>query len=174
MLLAALESRRRVRVEGLGTFLVRGDGSYGFEEEPRREVFIAYVEEDSEQALRLYRDLRDAGLHPWMDKRNLLPGQLWVRAVERAIQRADFFVALFSARALRKRGQFQSELRFALQCARKRPLEESFVIPARLEPCQVPLLIAGECQWVDLFPDWVRGVDRIVEAATLPSDPTAS
>jgi hypothetical protein len=36
-------------------------------------VFISYASEDFQQADRLYKDLRNAGLNPWLNKYNLLP-----------------------------------------------------------------------------------------------------
>ena len=83
----------------------------------------------------------------------------------RAIDVSDAFVACFSPRSILKRGQFQSELRYALDCARKRPLQESveaaFVIPLRFEECAVPRRISDQVQYVDLFPHWDHGVRRI-------------
>jgi hypothetical protein len=101
---------------------------------------------------------------PWMDKEKLLPGQNWPRSIERAIEISDAFVPCFSRRSLAKRGQFQSELRWAMDCARRIPLEETFLIPVRLEPCGVPKRISDQVQYVDLFPDWERGMRRLVRA----------
>lgn len=156
-----LSANRRVHVEGLGSFWLDGGGECQFEAQPRREIFIAYVQEDAEAALRLYDDLEAAGFDPWLDKKKLMPGQNWVRAVERAILRAEFFMPCFSRRSLLKHGQFQSELKFALQCAREHPLDEVYVVPVRLEECLVPARVAAEWQWVDLFPDWDEGMMRI-------------
>lgn len=150
-----------VQVEGLGVFHL---GASGVEyEAPPLSVFIAYVDEDRETAGQLFDALKGAGFDPWMDKRKLRPGEKWVRGVERAIMRSEFFLACFSKRATGKRGQFQAELRFALECAKLRPLDEAFVVPVRLEPCTVPMKLAQDLQWVDLFPDWDRGVQKIVE-----------
>jgi hypothetical protein len=100
----------------------------------------------------------------WIDKHRLLPGQDWRRVIERAIDRADFFVACFSRRAGRKRGQFPYELRYALRCAERMPLDEMFLMPVRLEACLVPQRIQNTTQYVDLFPDWNMGVERLVES----------
>jgi len=91
-----------------------------------------------------------------------MPGQNWPRAIETAIQTSDFFVACFSERATTKRGTFHSELRYALACAAKVPLDEIFLIPVRLDRCVVPGRIARRIQYVDLFPDWEAGVNRVL------------
>ena len=82
-------------------------------------VFIAYVEEDLPFARKLYRAFEDNGFRPWLDKKKLMPGQNWPRAIETAIHTSDFFVACFSRRATSKRGSFHSELRYALSARRK-------------------------------------------------------
>lgn len=160
----ALERRDEVEIDGLGVLRRAPGGGCEFIPETRPRVFIAYVQEDLAQARRLCRDLAAAGCAPWLDREQLLPGQNWPRAIERAISVADAFVACFSARALVKRGQFQSELRYALECAAQVPPEGVFLIPVRLEPCQVPREIARQWQYTDLFPDWERGVKRVASA----------
>jgi hypothetical protein len=71
---------------------------------------------------------------------------------------------LIGTRSIVKRGQFQSELRYALDCARRRPLDQTFLIPVRLEECAVPRHISNHVHYVDLFPDWHKGVRRIARA----------
>jgi hypothetical protein len=133
-------------------------------------VFIAYAAEDRAPARRLCEALKAEGCSPWLDKDKLLPGQNWPRAIERAIEVADAFVACFSPRSVFKRGQFQSELRYALDCARKRPMiaeagdDAPFVIPVRFEDCPVPRRISDQVQYVDLFPDWDKGIRHVARA----------
>jgi hypothetical protein len=153
-----------VEIEGLGMFLPRAGGGYLFEPQGRPRVFVAYVAEDLNLARRLCASLERGGCAAWLDKDKLLPGQNWPRALERAIENSDAFLACFSPRSIAKRGQFQSELRYALDCARRLPLEHLFVVPIRFEPCAVPRRISDQVQYVDLFPDWDRGVKRVLRA----------
>ena len=157
----ALSDGGKVEVEGLGRFEPGKDSGFQFFSETKPRVFIAYVEEDLERVSRLYDALESHGFQPWMDKRKLLPGQNWPRAIEAAIQTSDFFIACFSKRAACKRGSFHSELRFALECAARVPLDEIFFIPVRLETCVVPARISAQTQYVDLFPDWGAGIRKI-------------
>jgi hypothetical protein len=120
------------------------------------------VEEDLAFANRLFRHLNDAGFAPWLDRRKLLPGQNWPRAIEEAIETSDFFVACFSHISVQKKGAFQAEIRYALDCAERVPLDDTFLIPARLDDCRVPWKIRREIQYIDLFPDWDLGVRRIL------------
>ncbi|MBX9600628.1 MAG: toll/interleukin-1 receptor domain-containing protein [Bryobacteraceae bacterium] len=159
-----LESGQPVEIEGVGSMRL-GDGDrilFRAPAEPR--VFLGYVEEDLEPVRRLCDALRRGGFAPWLDKEQLLPGQNWPRAIERALDLSDFFLGCFSARSVVKRGQFQAELRWALDCASRMPLEETFIIPVRLENCEIPRPIRSRLQYVDLFPDFDRGVARVVKA----------
>lgn len=157
-----LEEGFPVDIDGLGRFSMGTDGRLGFRAETRPKVFIAYVDEDLEFAARLYDNFRACGFDPWLDKRKLLPGQNWPRSIERAIEVSDFFIALFSRRGVGKRGHFHSELRYALDCASRLPPGDIYLIPARLDDCQVPPPIARRIQYVDLFPSWQGGFARIL------------
>jgi hypothetical protein len=152
-----------VEIEGLGTFRAL-QGSYEFSPQTIAQVFIAYAAEDLAHARRLCDVLRKHGCSPWLDKDKLLAGQNWPQAIERAIEVSDVFVACFSHRSVAKRGMFQQELRHALACARKRPFGDPFVMPVRLEECCVPRRIADHLQYVDLFPDWEKGVRKLAKA----------
>jgi len=164
LLCDSLDAGETVEVEGLGTFNRTSAGVYRFTAETRPRIFIGYVAEDLMQIRRLCVALRASGCAPWLDKDMLIAGQNWPRAIERAIETSDAFVACFSRRSTSKRGQFQSELRYALECARRLPLDRVFLIPVRLELCEVPWRIAEQVQYVDLFPDWDRSVRRIARA----------
>jgi TIR domain len=157
-----LEDGGTVEIDGLGTLSPGYRERFRFEARSEPRVFIAYVEEDLRYARRLYRAFEKSGFRPWLDKRKLLPGQNWPRAIETAIQTSDFFVACFSRRASSKRGSFHSELRYALSCATRVPLDEIFLIPVRLDDCEVPRRISRQTQYLDLFPDWKTRVRRVI------------
>lgn len=156
-----LDRGSSVEIEGLGTFRPDHAGGFLFQPQMRPKIFLAYVVEEQRAAERLCQDLVRAGFDPWLDRKRLLPGQNWPRAIERAIAVSDFFLACLSRRSIGKRGRFQSEMRYALDCAAMLPLEAVFFIPVRLEECRVPARIHQEFQYVDLFPDWERGFERI-------------
>jgi hypothetical protein len=156
-----LDRGEPVDIEGLGTFR-RTPSGYDFFAQEEPQVFVAYVAEDLAPARRLCDSLRAGRCSPWLDREKLLPGQNWPRAIERAIETSDAFVAVFSPRSISKRGQFQTELRYALDCARQVPLDNVFLIPVRLKRCAIPIGISRQVQYVDLFPDWNRGMNRIL------------
>lgn len=163
LLRQCLREGRAVHVERLGTFRPDEAGSFSFLADSRPCVFLAYAAEDGARVEQLYEELERAGFSPWMDRRKLLPGQNWPRAIEGAIETADFFVACFSRLSARKRGNFHSELRYALDCARLAPVDDVFLIPVRLDECRLPEEIRRHWHYVDLFPSFEAGVRKLVQ-----------
>ena len=157
-----LEEGKTVVIDGLGSFRPKGKRGYRFVERAAPSVFLAYVQEDARAVEQLCDALEGHGFDTWIDRRKLLPGQNWPRSIEDAIESTDFVVACFSRYSAAKKGGFQAEIRYALDCARRVPLDDIFLVPVRLDRCRVPATIRREIQYVDLFPDWERGVRRIV------------
>jgi hypothetical protein len=157
-----LKRSKAVEVDGLGVFARNQTGEISFEHSNRLRIFIAYASEDRGSAERLFKQLTAHGFAAWLDRRKLLPGQDWPHRIEDAIESSDFLIACFSAKSIRKRGGFQKEIRLALECANHMPLDDVFLIPVRLDDCRVPTRIQRETQYVDLFPDWRAGFERVL------------
>jgi hypothetical protein len=158
---SVLEEGTPVVIEGVGTFHLSAESEVEFQPVAALRVFIAYASEDEQPAGRLYAALKRRGFSPWRDKEELLPGQNWPRAIERAIELSDFFIACLSKNSIMKRGYFQSELRFAIDVARLVPADEVFVIPVRLDKCPMPAVIGDKTHYVDLFSDWDKGIEIV-------------
>ncbi len=77
-------------------------------------MFISYAREDLETARKIYDDLKEAGLDPWMDKSDIVPGQNWKFAISQAIRESEYFIALLSSESVSKRGYVQKEFGHAL------------------------------------------------------------
>lgn len=126
-------------------------------------VFLSYSRKDIEAAKRLFDRLKvEAGVEPWFDKANLLPGLKWQPAIRKAIREADYFIALISSRSTSKRGYVQSELKLAMEVLKEFPENEIYLIPVRLDDCEMPLEDLREINYVDLFTDWAEGVASII------------
>lgn len=169
-----LQEGGTLEIDGLGILEQNADGSLVLTPFAKPKVFLAYVEEDLPHARRIFEKLKQRGCDPWLDKEKLLPGQNWPRRIEAAISVADYFVALFSRRSVSKRGQFQAELRYALDCVKRQPLDHAFFIPIRLEDCRLPAAIADSIHYVDLFPDWNQGFERLWQTVTSRGSATSS
>jgi len=116
-------------------------------------VFISYAREDREKALHYYDLFAREGVFPWIDIKNLLPGQNWDTEISRALSEANLVVLLLSPRSVNKRGFVQREANEAIDRLRYKQPTDIYVIPLLLEPCEVPTQIAGRLQYVDLSTD---------------------
>jgi hypothetical protein len=72
-------------------------------------------------------------------------------------------VTCFSSNSVTKKGGFQAEIRYALDCGSRIPLDDIYLIPVRLDECRVPARIQREVQWVDLFPSWKKGFQCVLK-----------
>jgi hypothetical protein len=86
---------------------------------------------------------------PWIDEDELLPGQDWQKEIPRAVKASDVVIVCLS-NAFNKAGYRQKEVRLALDAADEQPEGTIFLIPLKLEPCDVPIQLR-RWQWVDLF-----------------------
>jgi hypothetical protein len=57
-------------------------------------VFISYASDTKPRAEELARALENQGLEPWVDFKDLHPGQQWREELERAIEEAQWFLIL--------------------------------------------------------------------------------
>jgi hypothetical protein len=126
------------------------------------QIFLSYAREDKEEVESLYQELSDAGFTPWMDTKDILPGERWKSSIQKAIQRSDFFLACLSANSVNKRGWIQREIRGALDMWQEKLEDDIYLIPVRLEDCEAPERLR-DFQWVDLFEEdgWTRLVKAI-------------
>jgi tetratricopeptide (TPR) repeat protein len=134
-------------------------------------VFISYAREDSDAARRLYNDLKKVGLNPWLDKESLIAGQNWKIAINKAIEKSRYFIPIFSSVSVAKRGHVQKEFKYALDVFDEFPESEIFVIPVRLDDCEVPYQKLKDIEYADLFPRWKNGIKRILLAMGRSSSP---
>jgi TIR domain/HEAT repeats len=138
-------------------------------------IFLCYAREDFERVHSLYSLLKQLGLRPWFDKFDLDGGERWQGEIEKAVKNADFFLAAFSKASVTKRGFVQREYKLAMDALAERPPGDVFLIPVRLDDCELPDLFGlgtrlSDLQWVDLFqtgtltPDDIDSILRTVEA----------
>jgi hypothetical protein len=129
---------------------------------PKAQIFLSYARPDEEAVSQLYQQLVEAGFRPWMDTQDILPGEDWKLAIQRAIDASDFFLVCMSNRSINRRGFLQREIREALDIWQEQLDSDIYVIPVRLEACDPPEALST-FQWVDLFEDggWRRLVNAL-------------
>ncbi len=138
-------------------------------------IFISYAREDYQIARKLYDFLVSQGQEPWLDRENLIPGQKWENAIQSAIRKSHFFIAILSTNSIEKRGYIQKELRVGLEILDQVPDSQIFLIPVRIDECQPKQDRLRELQWVDFFPDWQEGLRQLMKVFEfIPSEILAS
>ena len=90
-------------------------------------AFISYAREDAEFALRLAEDLKDAGAAAWLDQLDILPGDLWDIAVERALKNCPRMLVILSPASVTST-HVLDEVSYALQ-------KKKTVIPLLYRDC---------------------------------------
>ncbi|GBE74881.1 hypothetical protein myaer87_21080 [Microcystis aeruginosa NIES-87] len=108
------------------------------------QIFLAHASEDKPAVLALHERLKQAGYKPWLDKKDLIPGQIWRDEIPKAIKASQIFLACLSAKSANKQGYIQRELRIALDIFGEMPQGTIFFIPMRLEECEIPDLRLAE------------------------------
>jgi len=129
-------------------------------------VFLCHASQDKPIVRELYQRLLAEGwIDPWLDEEKLLPGQDWSMEIEKAVEAADSVIVCLSDNSVTKEGYVQRELKYILDIALEKPEGTIFIIPLRLDSCQVPRRIRG-WQWVDLFPkeNWEVGYLKIIKS----------
>lgn len=129
----------------------------------QKRIFLSYTGKDRNKVKELYQKLVDAGFKPWMDTVDLLAGEDWRQAIIKAIRRAPLFLACVSKNSVNKRGIIQLEIKEALDVWREKLDDDIYLVPVKLEPCDVPNALA-KFHWVDLFED--QGFERLTKTIT--------
>ena len=114
-------------------------------------IFLCHASEDKPRVKELYHLLKEAGYRPWLDKFDLLPGQRWRSAIKKVITNYDNLILVcLSQHSITKRGVIQQEIKWALDILAQIPEEAIYLIPVRLEVCQLPKQLE-ELHWVNLY-----------------------
>jgi hypothetical protein len=112
-------------------------------------VFLCHASEDKKAVRSLYQELKVQGFSPWLDEEDLIGGQDWDAEITRAIRQSDTVLVCLSQH-FAKRGYVNKEIARALDVAEEQPAGSIFLIPVRLEVCDVPERLK-RLQWVDLY-----------------------
>lgn len=130
----------------------------------KKRVFISYAKEDKLFAEKLHADLCKAGLRPWLDSKDLIPGQRWAKVIESAIEDSAYFLAILSKNSVRKTGYSQKELRQALGIAERKPEDVAFIIPVRVDECDPSFEGLRDLHRADFFPTYEPGLQELLRA----------
>ena len=127
-------------------------------------VFLCHASSDKPAVRQLYERLKKDKVDAWLDEEKLIPGQNWQIEIPKAVRDSDVVIVCLSPQSVNKEGFIQKEIRIALDAADEKPEGTIFIIPARLENCNMPERIS-QFHWVDLFTS--DGYERLIKALTI-------
>jgi replicative DNA helicase len=114
-------------------------------------IFLCHASQDKPVVRELFQRLSDEGwIDPWFDESKLLPGEDWRTSIEEAVEAADLVIICLSSNSITKEGFIQKELRYAREISLEKPEGTTFLIPVRLDMCDVPRGLRF-IQWTDYF-----------------------
>lgn len=120
-------------------------------------VFLCHASQDKPAVRDLHqRLLAETWIDPWLDEEKLIPGQDWNLEIEKAVEAADAVLVFVSSVSVAKEGYVQKELRRVLNIALEKPEGAIFVIPVRLDDCELPRQLKDR-QGVRYYPESQRG-----------------
>lgn len=138
---------------------------------PRAHVFISYSPEDRRQVDLIQEAIMDAGILVWRDTSDVWPGEDRQEKIQRAITDAAAFLVCFSKASLARPNGQNEQIALAVEQLKAERLYSSWLIPARLDACDLPDMDLGSgrrlasIQGVDLFGDRsAQGMNRLVSA----------
>ena len=134
-------------------------------------VFISYVRENEEQVLRVCEHLKKNNISYWIDKEQLLPGDIWASSIFNAIKNGAFFIVFFSKESEAKDKSFmREEIDTAIKASKLLPPSKKWLIPVKLSECEIPEYqlsngkLLNQIQYVELFKNWEIGIESIIKS----------
>jgi TIR domain len=121
-------------------------------------TFFSYSRADAEFALKLAKDLRDAGANVWLDQLDIAPGLRWDAEIEKALHAAQNMLVILSAKAIAS-NNVMDEISFALE-------EGKRVIPILVSECTIPFRIK-RLQHIDFSKNYDDGINQLLKALEL-------
>ena len=124
-------------------------------------VFLCYAHKDKETIHNLYTRIIEAGIHTWLDSESLQPGQDWQHEIRKAILKSDVVIVCLSREFNKQHGYRYEELKLALEKRKMLDDDAVFIIPVRLEKCDMPESLRS-LHRVDLFES--MGYKKLIRA----------
>lgn len=104
----------------------------------KNDVFICYSRNDEVRVIEIVEKLKKAGIKTWIDINNLSLGKNVDSEIEDSIKSCALFLCFLSQTALGKPGYRHKEIKKAIEYAMELPPDQIYIIPIKLEECEVP------------------------------------
>lgn len=119
-------------------------------------VFLCHSSDDKPVVRELYQQLKKEGsikIDPWLDEEKLDPGVEWDLEIRKAVRATHLVIVCLSRNSITKEGYIQKEIREALDVAQEKPPGTVYIIPVRLEDCNVPDRLQSY-QWLNYYEEY--------------------
>ena len=113
-------------------------------------VFLCHCSEDKPMVREIDRVLKSNGFQPWLDEDDIFPAHLWDKEIKQGLRSSHAVIICLSNTFVRKEGYVQKELRYAIDIANEKPEGVVFLIPVRLDNCEI-LPSLADLQFIDWF-----------------------
>jgi len=113
-------------------------------------AFLCHSKRDKKAIRRLYTKLVRDNVKVWFDEKELLPGESWALLIQSNVQDSDVVLICLSHAAINNKGYIHKEIQLALDIAQLQPEGSIFIVPVRLEECEIPQRLQ-KYQWSNLF-----------------------
>src|SRR5678816_3623300 len=125
-------------------------------------IFFSYARADSQFVLELANDLRSAGVNIWIDQQDILPGERWDNAIQKALTTAPCLLVVLSPASVASQS-VMDEVAYALQFNKR-------VVPVLYQRCDIPFRIQ-RLQYIDFTDSNEEGLRQLLRAlkVSLPS-----
>ena len=127
---------------------------------PAKKIFLSYARSDQEFALKLARDLIDAGADLFVDQFDIDVSDNWDASIEAALDACEDFVVLLSQASVASEN-VRDEINFALE-------ESKRIVPVVSETCKIPFRLRRK-QHADLTNGYKAGFKVLTKALRLRS-----
>jgi tetratricopeptide (TPR) repeat protein len=127
-------------------------------------VFLCHSSDDKPAVRELYNRLKIEGnlkIDPWLDEEKLDPGDEWDLEIRKAVRATHLVIVCLSRNSITKEGYIQKEIREALDVAQEKPPGTVYIIPLRLEDCNVPERLKGY-HWLNYYEE--RAYERLMKS----------
>jgi hypothetical protein len=111
-------------------------------------VFLSYANEDKAKVKSLCKRLKTDGFDPWLDDERVMPGMDRDLEIKQAMHASQAILLCFSRLSVASDGYVHREYKKAMDYQQEKPEGTIFVIPLRLDDCEIPFSIR-ELQYVD-------------------------
>jgi hypothetical protein len=118
----------------------------------QKKVFLCHSHEDKSSIRDWYQRLKNDGIKPWLDVIDLIPGQNWELEIKKVISTSDIILVCLSPKSVNQEGYVNKEIKIALDIAEQKAEGSIYIIPAKLEECEVPDRLQ-RWHWVNLYED---------------------